>query len=288
MIRRGFLVAAALLVAGVAEASQWKQVTPIQGTTTEQPVVIKGKSGSYYRAAGLRLSVTGPGGLRVVSRWIGPRPTRRDTSYSISIVGGTRRVTKTYSSRKSGIAGVPGRKLWVSRSRDSFVSIPPRTTQITVACSDKNVYVKLLFSEKPNVLGKLMAKSPDRYADVVRLERKEREVKYYRATSQAPVELEIIGPTTVVMYSRLEFTYDMKGIQNYQVQVVENSQVVHSFTWSAERSDVTRYLDRDDLVPSAGKRGLIQVPAGIHRWSFKPGRALDGILLRFLIPESDI
>jgi len=288
MMHRGILVAAGLLVASAVEASQWKQATPIQGTTSEQPVVIKGKSGTYYRAAGLRLNVTGPGALRVISRWVGPRPTRRDTSYSISIVGGTRRVTKAYTSRKSGIAGIPGRKLWVSRSRTTYVTIPPRTTQITIACSDKNVYVKPLFSEKPSVLGKLMAKSPDRYAEVVRLERKEREVKYYRATSQSPVELEIIGPTTLVMYSRLEFTFDMKGIQNYQVQIVENSQVVHSFTWSAERSDVTRYLDRDDLVPSAGKRGLIQVPAGIHRWSFKPGSALDNILLRFLIPEKDI
>ncbi|MCU0611395.1 MAG: hypothetical protein MUE60_06355 [Candidatus Eisenbacteria bacterium] len=288
MKHRGLLLAAGLLVAGAAESAQWKAVTPIQGTTAEQPVVVKGKPGTYHRAMGLRLNVTGPGGLRVISRWIGPRPARRDTSYSLGISGGTRRVTKAYSARKSGIAGVPGRKLWVSRSRTAYVAIPPKTTQIALTCADPNVYVKVLFSQKPSTLGKLMAKAPDRYADVVRLERKEREVKYYRATAQLPVELEIIGPTTLVMYSRLEFTYDMKGIQNYQVQVTESSQMVHSFTWSVERSDVTRHLDRDDLVPSAGKRTIIQVPAGLHRWSFKPGSALDTIILKFFIPEKDI
>lgn len=285
---RCLLVVAWVVAATGAESSQWKTLTPIYGTTVEQPVVIKGRSTTYYRANGLRLNVTGPGGLRVVSRWIGPRPTQRDTSYSLTIVGGTRKVAKTYSTRKSGIAGVPGRKLWVGESRTSYAVIPPRTRQIAITCPDKNVSVKVLFSAKPSSLGKLSAMSPERYADVVRLERAEREVKYYRATAQTPVELEIIGPTTLVIYSRLEFTYDMKGIQNYQVQILESSQVIHSFTWSSRRSDVTRYLDRDDLVPAPGKRAVIPVPPGVHHWSFKPGSALDSVLLRFLIPQKDI
>lgn len=288
MMRRLLPAVALVAAATVAESSQWKAIEPIHGTTAQQPLVIKGKPAAYYRANGLRANVTGPGGLRVISRWIGPRPTQRDTSFTLTITGGTRKVVKTYTTRKSGIAGVSGRKAWVGTSRTSYVAVPPRTTQIAITCPDKNVFVKVLFSPKPALLGKLTAKSPERYADVVRLDRQEREVKYYRATAQTPVELEIIGPTTLVMYSRLEFTYDMKGIQNYQVQILESSQVAHSFTWSSRRSDVTRYIDRDDLVPSAGTRAVIKVPAGVHNWSFKPGSALDSVLLRFLIPQKDI
>lgn len=288
MIRRVFLLAVMFLIIGIAEAAEWKPVPPIQGTTAPQTLMIKGKPSTYHRAAGLRLNVTGPGSLRVISRWVGPRPAGRDTSYSLTIVGGTKKVHATLVSRKSPIAGVPGQRQWVSRSRTQYATVPPRTTQITLACSDKNVFVKVLFNKKPHFLGTLAVKSPDKYAEVVRLDRQEREVKYYRATSQVPVELDVIGPTTLVMYSRLEFTYEMKGVQNYQVQVLERDQVVNSYTWSAVRSDVAKHLDRDDLVPSAGKRCMIRVPAGTHRLVFKPGSALDTVLLRFLIPVKDI
>ncbi len=286
MISQVLLVITILFVSVGAE--EWRTLSPIRGTTEELTVTIKGKPTTYYRAGGLRVTVTGPGGVRIISRWIGPRPTQRDTSYTLTVVGGTRKVVKTYTSRKSSIAGVIGRRLWVSKSRTTYVSIPPRTTQLVLTCPDKNVFVKVQFSQKPRLLGKLTPKSPDRYADIVRLERKETEVKYYRATANTPVEIELIGPTTLVFYSRLEFTYDMKGVQNYQVQIVENSQVIHSFTWSASRSDVTRYLEGEDLVPSGGKRCVVRVSPGVHRWSFKPGSALHSLLLRFFIPEKDI
>lgn len=281
-------IALVCLVVPGSWATQWRPVTPIHGTTSPETLVVQGKALPYYRASGLRCNVTGPGTVKVVSRWVGKRPAGKDTTYTLSITGGVRKVSKTFTSHRSPLAGVKDRKLWVSRSRVTFVRLPPRTAHLVFTASDPRVYVRVLFSPNPSPLGQLTLKTPDRYADVVRLERKEVEVKYYRATYDTPVELEVVGPTSLVMFSRLEFTYDMKGLQNYQVQVIENAQVIHSFTWTTTRSDVTRHLDRDDLVPSPGRRCVIQVPPGVHRYSFKPASPSESILLRFFIPVKDL
>jgi hypothetical protein len=162
------------------------------------------------------------------------------------------------------------------------------TTTLSIDAVEPEVHVRVFRSEKPLRLGNLRSKSPDKYSAVVRLVMRERQRKYYRGTADVPVELEIIGPTTLVVYSRLEFTYDMKGIQNFGIHVAEDGEIFQTFAWSTRRSDITRYIDRDDLIPSPGQKAVLHVPRGLHHWVFKPTSGMKDVLFKFLLPERDL
>ncbi len=271
-----------------AHAKEWEFIRSGQDDTTSLIVLIKGSARTYYKASNLALTLTGPGYLKIISRWVGPRPTARDTSYTLRVTVGKKQYRKHYRVTRSGVAGIRQRKLWVGKSRTFTIPLPSTTTVVRIDSPLGNVYVRPFFSQQPTRLGKLRSMSPTTFCEVVRLERKERERKYYRATTEKPVELQIIGPTTLVVYSRLEFTYDMKGLQNYGIQIWEEESLLHSFAWSTSRSDVTRYMDRDDLVPSPGQKALVKVPRGAHQWTFKPSSRMESVLFRFLIPERDL
>ncbi len=283
------LLLSGITLISVAEAAEWKRVIPVSGSGEKQVLILKGKTRTYYKANNLRFNVTGPGALKVISRWVGTRPEARDTTYSLRVNVGRKHHKKTYEITRSGIAGAPGKRgTWVGKSRTLIVPLPPVTTTIAMSSPNPEVCVSAFYSEKPLRLGNLRSMSPQAYSEVVRLERKEREVKYYRATVSEPVKLEIIGPSTLVVYARLEFTYDMKGIQNLGIHVLEDESVLHSFAWSTRRSDVTRYIDRDDLIPSPGQKAVLRVGKGIHRICFRPSSGMKNVLFRFLLPEQDL
>jgi hypothetical protein len=80
----------------------------------------------------------------------------------------------------------------------------------------------------------------------------------------------------------------MKGVQNFGIHVAENGEIFQSFAWSTRRSDVTRYVDRDDLIPSPGQKAVLQVPRGLHHWVFTPTSGMKNVLFKFLLPERDL
>jgi len=266
----------------------WNFLRSPNEETERVTVLVKGHDRTYYQANDLSLTVTGPGFIKLYTRWIGPRPMARDTTYQVTVRIGRKRHTKRFRTRRSAVAGIPRSGLWVGNSRTYTIPLPNTTVNIRTGSSGDNVFVRPFFSKNKTSMGTLRSMSPDTYSDVVLLVLRERERKYFRTTVEQPVELDIIGPTTLVIYSRLEFTYDMKGLQNFGIQIWEDDALLHAYAWSTSRSDVTRYLERDDLIPSPGQKIVVQVPRGEHRWAFKPSSSMKDILLRFLIPERDL
>jgi hypothetical protein len=271
-----------------AQAGEWSRVQPLSGSAIPQRLIIKGKTRTYHRAAKLRLTVTGPGAVKIISRWVGTRPAGRDTSYSLQVNLGRKSKRERFTTTRSGIAGVAGSKAWVGESRTMLLTLPPATMVLSMDAPEPEVHVRVFRSEKPLRLGTLRSKGPDKYDAVERLVMQERQRKYYRGTADVPVELEIIGPTTLVVYARLEFSYDMKGIQNFGIHIAEDSKIFQTFAWSTRRSDVARYIDRDDLIPSPGQKAVLQVPRGLHHWVFTSTGGMKDVLFRFLLPERDL
>lgn len=289
MSRRRLVITLLIFCTAVPiHGKDWKFLRSPNEETERLTILVKGHERTYYQANDLSLTVTGPGYIKLYTRWIGPRPTDRDTTYQVTVNVGRKRHTKRFRTTRSAVAGIPRSGLWVGKSRTLTLPLPNNTVTIRTASSGNDVFVRPFFSKRQASLGSLRSMSPDTYSDVVLLVLRERERKYFRTTVEQPVELDIIGPTTLVVYSRLEFTYDMKGLQNFGIQIWEDDALLHSYAWSTSRSDVTRYLERDDLVPSPGQKIIVQVPRGEHRWTFKPSSSMKDVLLRFLIPERDL
>ncbi len=134
---------------------------------------------------------------------------------------------------------------------------------------------------------------PALHAGAVELISREREISTYRATRDTPVEIELHGPTTLALSTRLEFTPSLRGDQRYLVDVRRNGAALLAVTFRTRRSDITTYRrpsrSRTGRVPSVADRVLIPVPAGLHRFVIRPrGTSAPGILVAPSIPLRDV
>jgi hypothetical protein len=112
---------------------------------------------------------------------------------------------------------------------------------------------------------------------------------YYRFSGDSPLRVEIIGPTQLRIFTRLEHRYEMSGRAHYRVQIKENQEVINTFRLSSLRSEITMYKQNHELVPGKASEFVIQVPEGRHIYEIMPlDKDKNTVLGRLLIPEADV
>ncbi|MEM6794832.1 MAG: hypothetical protein AAF725_12705, partial [Acidobacteriota bacterium] len=126
-------------------------------------------------------------------------------------------------------------------------------------------------------------------AERVELVIRETLVAYYRNQTGEPFDLEVIGPTELRVFTRIENTPEMRGRIHYRLQVKENDRLVNTFQLSSRRSDIAVYQKEDSLVPGRATEIVVPVPEGRHRFQILP---LDpnksSLLARFMLPREDL
>jgi hypothetical protein len=112
------------------------------------------------------------------------------------------------------------------------------------------------------------------------LQGKDKTYRYYPVTSGQRVAVEVVGPTTLRIATRLGFSPGMVGKMSYRVQVLEGEEVIKVYSTSTEKSDLAFV----GLMTLPGKKRYFQlkVPKGKHRYDFRAsGSVTETIYLRF-------
>jgi hypothetical protein len=112
------------------------------------------------------------------------------------------------------------------------------------------------------------------------LQAKDRTYRYYPVTSVQTAAVEVVGPTTLRMATRLGFSPGMVGKTSYRVQVLEGEEVIKVYSTSTGKSDLTFV----GLMTLPGKKRYFQlkVPKGKHRYDFRAsGSVTETVYLRF-------
>ncbi len=240
------------------------------------------------------VSHSGPGIIRVLTRACFAPGAGDELSYTITYVvdGGEARTVSISDAERSkkatyldGTRGVPGQlqdfEIKLGRG-DHSIRFLLSSGEIAVAARYKFIPVK-----KKNI--DWISYCPAQPSEPVDLISRESIYNYYRFSEENPLRIEIIGPTQLRIFTRLEHRYEMSGRAHYRVQITENEEVINTFRLSSVRSEITFYTHDHELVPGKASEFVIQVPEGKHVYEIMPlDKDKNTVLGRLLIPEADV
>lgn len=114
----------------------------------------------------------------------------------------------------------------------------------------------------------------------VELQGKDKTYKYYPATSEQTVLVEVVGPRKLRIATRLGFTPGMVGRTSYRVQVLEEGEVIKVYSTSTEKSSLTFVSSM--TLPGKKRYFQLEVPKGKHRYELRLSSSVTGtVYLRF-------
>jgi hypothetical protein len=112
---------------------------------------------------------------------------------------------------------------------------------------------------------------------------------YYHLGPETPVTFKVHGPTTLTIYTRLDFDQTMNGSQTYSLEVSCDGEVWRCFHYHTEKLTSARYVQRDDILPGARKVMSVPVPKGTHEYVLRcvrPSRC--GVAVQIRLPKADL
>lgn len=263
----------------------------------EVSINVEGKSRAYYFLDSDRksvITVKGPGKLQVLSRVQFVPSQKGKVNYNIlyTVDGGTQKEIKVKSADRStrstfadGALGVPSHMT----KTEILLNRGTHTIEFNLPKNSPGVAVRFIFTptkeKKREWIGFYTAQS----SDIVELVANETSVSYYRFSAEKPLRVEVIGPTELRVFTRVEFTYNMRGNVHYRVQVKNNDRIINTYQMSSRRSEATSYLHGKDLVPGKACEFIINVPPGKQVYELLPlDKDKNSILVRMMIPKVDV
>ncbi|MEM9290653.1 MAG: hypothetical protein AAGD01_03135 [Acidobacteriota bacterium] len=281
-------VVLSVLLGPLLASSAWAQPTQI---------FVSGKDRPYRLLRSEKptlVTVRGPGELRIVTRARFRPRSDNDASYSLRLrINGAEpfdvRFAGVQRSRtamfRDGTLGVPGRLMdYRLQLRRGFHNI-----EIQPGPGSPPIYYRTLFEKGKPQRRDWITVTPAASSEEVELVIRESLVTYHRNSPQQPFQLDLIGPTELRIFTRLENSPEMRGRVHYRLQVRIDGEVVNTFQLSSRRSDLATYRDEDSLVPGRAAEIVLPIPAGAHRLeihSLDPDKST--LLARFMLPKEDL
>ena len=258
---------------------------------------VSDKSRSYYSLNHEKpsvISVRGPGILRVITRGRFVPDAGSKIKYEVyyTIDGGEQQKEKMSSVVRSksatylkGTLGVPG------QLKDFEIEMGRGEHTIEFLLEDIEVPVAARYKFTPTKAKKQewIAYSPLQPSEHIDVISRETTINYHRFSAAKPLIVEIIGPTTLRVLTRIENHYQMKGRIHYRLQVKETDKVLNTYQLSSRRSEIAVYKDDKGLIPGKACEFVIDVPKGKHIYEILPlDQDKSTVLGRLLLPKKDV
>ncbi len=226
-------------------------------------------------------SVEGPVYIRIYTRLLYMKGDREKRTYKILLQEDGKReriYTKT-----------------TEPSPSSFYDSSPvgkwRTIPIQVP-SGKHMYKLVLFESPYPVALRITPGRPPQWKSItpreslkkIRAVEKEKLVTYYLLPVDSGVTVEVKGPSIFKVEVRSNFTPGMGKVDHFAIRISEGEKLLKSEDVSVYPSDVVRWKDKKDWIPSQKVKTTIAVPKGSHRLSVKiTGSLSPQVAVRFLV-----
>jgi len=286
------LALALLLAAAPARAAtSWRSVEPARtpGTVCLQSEGEKLEYAVLSAESPAAFEVVGPRRCKLITRLVGGAGT---SAYTVTVtVDGEPNQERSHRADPSDHTTACAGDEDVSGLRRTYIDVGPGRHRIEVAarCAEGRVAGRLFGESKRRRTGQVPL-TPAAYAQVATLQFESgSQSTYYRADGAQPVVLDITGPTTLQVYTRLDFDQTMTGVQPYAVEVVTDGGEVRTHHLTAEKLTSALWVERPDLVPGTRQKLRIGVPAGRHRIELRCLRPETcGMAIQLQIPRADL
>ncbi|MEO0081310.1 MAG: hypothetical protein ABIL25_03325 [candidate division WOR-3 bacterium] len=251
---------ALLAVVGVASAAGVK-VTGSAGTARVS--VVRRVELDYYlvtREKPLEFSVTGPEWLRVFTRLWLPVSGDSEYVYRLSLWQDDVERPLEFRTRRSGSSYGPAGQP-VGRWRSFYIEVPAGENRYRLVLNDAPASaVGVRFSFRKPAAWKAV-ELHGRELFLVQAGNKER---LYELRPGESARVEIAGPCRVRIRTRLNYTAEMQGAQNFVLAVQEQDSAIDRKNLRVVRSTVASYENLTDVVPSSEATVRFALGEGVH------------------------
>ncbi len=241
----------------------------------------------------LEFRVNGPRRVKLISRHIAPTGAPIGERYTIRIMlDGSEVLRKSFTAKPhDGIALCAGEGR-VSTLRRAYVDVPKgvHTLGVSGRTADDSRLVCRLFGQTRRRQTGTVLFAPESYLELATLQFESgAQSTYYRFTAGTPLVFSINGPTTLQLYTRLDFSAGMLGSLPYTLEVRQDGEVRRTVHYDTQRLANAFYPSRLDILPGTRKKLVIKVPAGRHQFEIRCVRPDNcGLAAQIRLPRHDV
>jgi hypothetical protein len=274
-----------------ASAATWRSLAPAK-YGAKADILVDSKTLTYYRfdsVAPLTLSVEGPTRLKILTRVRIPND-RDEGTYSVTVTrDGGHAVTEEFT------AGVSEQAHYVAFNsfrpgviRRLYIDVPTGQHGYEILAVGAAVVDARPFQSAADRPSRVSI-APREYAAVETFYYRDKELVYYILTEDAPVVLDVVGPTAIKVNTRLVFDQTMLDAQSYALGVREYGAPEQLYRIETEPSETVTSRDRSDVIPGALRHFMLEVGRGAHTYEFRLADTVGAaVALKFYIPRGDL
>jgi len=267
-----------------------KLLRPSKNRDQKEILVISSKRRVYYsiKKEGLVYQINGPTRTEFISRL--PVLKKKNNSHGFNYViilnqKDTIKVNHRYKV-ESSVRSIQHPKHRYTYSGNYFINLPKgnHTVEIFQGGDLKYPVLLRLLSkefEAPNKNQEILM--PMVHKNSVTIDLDGKNIKYFECSKNIPLQLEAVGPKTLRIISRLEFTEKMGTQESYRIHVKSGKKVIGTYFFNTERSGSSKINNRPERVPGKWRSCEIKVPKGKQVFSIEVFDEGKTALTRFML-----
>ena len=261
---------------------------PTIGGEEKEILKIAGKRRIYtiMRDDSLIYQVNGPARIELITRYPSPEKSEKSHPFSYQLVVDNEepiKINHRYKLRKS-IRSVQHPSHYYTYSGNYFINIKDGDHTLTMSTNAEQKYPVLLRVIKKGFktsLNKINELQPMVFQANRTVEVSGKDISYYELTYGRPLQLNLDGPKTLRILSRLLFDSEMGMEESFRIRVKSGRKVLGTYYMSTERSSDSRVKDQPDKVPGKWRTCDVTIPAGKRVISVELVEKERSVLTRF-------
>lgn len=286
-----FLALALAAAPATAAVKSWREVRPVTSGATAC-VHTDGHDVAYVvlsEGRGATFEITGPRRCKLLTRGFpgagaGAAGGRYELSVRIDgVVAETRTLALTADEAATACDGAP-----VSGLRRTYFEVGPGVHRVELAGrapAGGQVAGRLFGEVKRRGTGRAPL-TPSSYGAVATLQFDSgAQSTYYRPAAGRALVLDVTGPTSLQIHTRIDFAVQMSGTQDVTLELVRDGAERQTYHVTAEKLAGAVWVETPHLLPGTRHRARVDVPPGRHRYELRCLRPDGcGIAAQFQIP----
>jgi hypothetical protein len=239
----------------------------------------------------LEFTVTGPRRVKIVTRYLFAEDDPQEAEYTVRILrDGVSHLEKTVLTKESGKSRRCERGA-VGEVRRIYLDVPrgAHAYQVFVVGPDRQAAARVYRQVKSGATREVPL-TPTAYRSVVNLQFSSGALSsYYAFDAERALRFEVIGPSRVLVCTRLEFDHTMNGSQSYGIEVIQDGLRVRGYRYNVKKMETVCFVEKSDTLPGERKCFTLRVPKGAHAYELRlAGGAAWRAVARVSIPKADL
>lgn len=242
---------------------------PTAGGEEKEILKIAGKRRIYtiIKNEPVVYQIHGPARIELIARYPSSKKSKKSQNFSYQLTVDDEepiKINHRYKLQKS-IRSIQHPSHYYTFSGNYFINIGNGSHTLTFSAGDNQKYPILLRVIKKDFETSIIGKR-ELQPMVFQSNRKVivagKEISYYELSRGRPLQVEVNGPKTLRILSRLVFEPQMGDEESYRIRVKSSSKVFGTYFMSTEQSSLAVIVGLPDKVPGKWRTCEVNIPKG--------------------------